>query len=91
MAQSDKLGLVHKREYRHKSPHHDTLPARKDQKSTLDIGAKPHLLARAREIKALDLRQRGKSHSESGTDLGVTPAAAYQIVMRVFEPYDCGH
>ncbi len=39
-------------------------------------------------MKALDLRKRGKSYSEIATQLGVTPAAAYQMVMRVLEAYD---
>ena len=61
MAQSAKLGLVHKREYRHRSPHHEPLPGRKDQKSTWNPGAKQHLQAREREMNALDLRKQGKS------------------------------
>jgi hypothetical protein len=88
MAQSAKIGLVYKREFRHRSPHHEPLEARKGQKSIWNPGGKQHLQAREREIKALDLRKRGKSYNEIGIELGMTDAAAYQMVMRVLEAYD---
>jgi hypothetical protein len=51
-------------------------------------GAKRHLEAREREVKALELRKAGLSYPQIGKALGVSQVAAYKIVMRVLQRYE---
>src|SRR5260370_20708779 len=50
-------------------------------------GARRHLAAREREVKALELRKAGWSYPKIGRELGVSQVAAYKIVMRVLDRF----